>query len=210
MLSACAIIQNRGEHGTGRMVTAHAVNAAAGRCRRGTNEHAFRRHCIRGQSKGWPSNDLSQVLNAAANIAADVIGIVFFEIRRRHDMSMQDAITESGRETLDLRLDAISHVDLRIARHMTVSPSRMLAGRCASLIEQARLREDNERAFRTSSLRHIVFAFDNLLSWSTDVDGRSFEAVARFPRNWRAQRPIYLEHSRAISILLQFPAVARR
>src|SRR5262245_9379576 len=166
------------------MVAAHAVNAAAGRCRRGTHEHPFRRRHIRRHSKGRPSNDLGQILNPAADVAADVIRIVLFEVRRRHRMSMQDAITESGRESFDLRLDAISHVNLRIARHMTISPRRMLARGCTSVIKQARLCEDNKRAFSTSSLRYIVFACDDLLGGPTDVYSRSFETLARFPRNW--------------------------
>ena len=50
---------------------------------------------------------LAQVLGAAVDVAADVVGVVGLEVRRCHDVPRQDEVAEAGGEPLDLGLDPI-------------------------------------------------------------------------------------------------------
>ena len=93
------------------IVTAHAMHTAARRCGRRTDVQSLDRRRIRYEPEGGPRPELPQVLNAAVDVASDIIGIVLFHRSGRHDAACEDAIAKARREALNLRFDAPGHVE---------------------------------------------------------------------------------------------------
>ena len=89
-----------------------------------------------------------------------------------HRVPPDDPVAEAGREPLDLRLDAIRHVDGRSVRHVAVGPRRVRAGRRPARVEQARLREQHERALGETTALHVALRRGDLVERAAEVDGR--------------------------------------
>src|SRR5438067_48511 len=77
----------------------------------------------------WTDEELPEVGDPAVDVAADVVGVMALDVGRTHDVTRQDARSESWGESFDLRLDPLAHVDGRSIRDMAVGPADMLAGR---------------------------------------------------------------------------------
>jgi predicted amidohydrolase len=54
--------------------------------------------------------ELPPILDAAVEVAADVVGVVTRQRRGVHGVAGQNPVAEAGREALDLRLDLGGHV----------------------------------------------------------------------------------------------------
>src|SRR5262249_6547984 len=88
------------------------------------------RGCLVGVEAGdRPRVKLEEILHAAVDVAADVVGIIRLHRRRPKRTAGQDAVAEAWGKALDLSLDRRGHIYIRAVRHMAVSPGGMLAGR---------------------------------------------------------------------------------
>src|SRR5581483_7884688 len=82
---------------------------------------------------------------------------------------------------------------------MTISPRCVLPFRRSQRIEQARLREQNERPFGMLSVSRGTLRGGDFIETPAEVNGSGASAVLRSPRNWLAQRVVHFECPRAVS-----------
>src|SRR5215467_6174695 len=101
---------------------------AGGRGRRADEEAGHRRN-VWAEANDRAGEVLVEILDAAIDVAADVVGVVGLHLDRRQRVARQDALAETRRKALDLRLDARRHVHVRATGHVTVGPDRLLAVR---------------------------------------------------------------------------------
>lgn len=64
------------------------------------------------EGNGRPEQDLADVGDACVDVAANVVWVVPLELRRGTGRAREDAVPEAWGESLDLRLDALGHVDV--------------------------------------------------------------------------------------------------
>src|SRR6266487_1429906 len=86
-----------------------------------------------------PCEQLPEILHATGDIAANIVGVVLLHRRRPKHAARQHAIAKAWRETLDLLLDPLGHVECRAVRNMAVGPGGVLALGRAGRVEQAGL-----------------------------------------------------------------------
>src|SRR6185437_16398205 len=65
-----------GQQCLSREVSAHAVNPATRGCGRGTDEDVLVWRAVGIEADDWSREELAQILDAAIDVAADVIGVV--------------------------------------------------------------------------------------------------------------------------------------
>ena len=126
-----------------RVVPAHPMYAASRRRGGGAEEKAGD-----GGGPGGPAGDgageeLRPVLDAAVDVAANVVGVVPLHSRGRDCMAGEDKITEAGGEPLDLGLDSAGHVYGAAVRDVAVTPCCVLARGGAGGVEEALLGEQD-------------------------------------------------------------------
>ena len=114
-------------------------------------------------------------------------------------MAGEDAISETGRESLDLRFNLIRHIRAAVERNMAVRPERVLTTRRARLIEQTLLRDQHERAIGNFSTHNLAFRRRNFVYAATEMNCSCAPASFGFPWNWLTQRIIDFENSRRMS-----------
>src|SRR2546421_12392763 len=123
------------------METAHAVNAASRRGRRGTEIYPWDGCAIGAQTQYRPRDDLKKISRATVDITTHEIGVAAFEFRTIHHMPRQYAPGKPGSKSLDLTFHVFRHVCRRSIRHVRVSPGNVPAlGRSRS-IKQRWLRQ---------------------------------------------------------------------
>src|ERR1044071_6289815 len=110
-------------------MTAHAVDACARGRRRGADEESRVGRFVRRELRHWTGEELQAVVGAATNIAADVVRVVGLQLYRTRIVPSQHDVAKARRETLELGLDARSHVLGAAMRHVAVDPGRMFPGR---------------------------------------------------------------------------------
>ena len=76
----------------------------------GTDEDVFRGRRVRYKPKRRAREQLRDVHDTASDVATDVVGVIVFKIRGRHDVSLQHAVAKTRSEPLHLVLDTIGHV----------------------------------------------------------------------------------------------------
>src|SRR5712692_1348730 len=115
------------------------MHTSAGRCGGRANKDipdggrvGHRPHCGSGK-------ELGKILDAAIDVAADVIGIVLLKGKWVHYMSCQHTVAKARGKAFDLRFNALGHIECRAMRNMAVYPQGMLACWCPCRIEQALL-----------------------------------------------------------------------
>src|SRR5258708_31856656 len=99
------------------------MNTAAGRCRARPEEDSGVGRGVWVQCRKRPRNSLQERVRAAADIAADEVRVVLFQLRCTHRVAREDAIAKTGRETLDLFLDSLRHIVGRSVGHVAISPT---------------------------------------------------------------------------------------
>src|SRR5213078_3696090 len=156
-----------------REISAHSVHTSTGWCRCGAEINTVNRGRIRTKARDRSREQLRDILRAAVDVAADEIGIMPLKIGGKPYLSRQDALAKTGRETLDLILDPLRHVDFAAVGNMTISPRGMLTGRGARCIEQARLHDEDERLFAHLAAPRCSFRYGDLVHRSANVHGRS-------------------------------------
>src|SRR5258708_1933127 len=98
---------------------------------------------------------LSEIGDAAGDVAAHVVLVVRLKVTRRHAVSREDAIAKAGGEALDLALNHTRHIERRAARYVAVGPSSVLSGRSTGRIEQALLGDEYKGAFGMDVAPHF-------------------------------------------------------
>src|SRR5438093_10438566 len=146
----------------------------------------------------WTDEELPEVGDPAVDIAADVVGVVALDVGRAHDMTRENARSESWGESFDLRLDPLAHLAGRSIRDMAVGPADMLAGRCARRVGHGGLSEDHERPLRDAARGDRVLGRDDLVECAADMDGAGLPAGWRAPGDGAIESPVDLEHARPI------------
>src|SRR6185437_3120788 len=131
-----------------------------------------------------------------------------FHVGRGHHRSRQNALSEAGSETFDLIFNAFQHVNSAAIGHMTIGPSRVLAGGRASGIKQGRLREQDEWPLDYPSLRRSALRLSDFFQCAANVYSSGAGTFARVPWHRAIERPVDLEHARAITIILKNASLA--
>src|SRR5579859_5818150 len=126
-----------------------------------------------------------------------------FHVGRGHHRSRQNAFPETGSETLDLIFNAFQHVDSAAIGRMTIGPRCVLASGRASGIKQRRLREQDKWPFGYLSLRRSALRFSDFFQRAADVYSSGAGTFGRVPWHRAVERPVHLEHARAITIILK-------
>src|SRR6266568_7659689 len=114
-------------------------------------------------------------------------------------MAGENAISETGRESLDLRFNLIRHIRAAIERDMAVRPERMLTTRRARFIEQTLLRDQHERALGNFSTHNLEFRRRDFVNAPSDMNCSCATASFGFPWDRLTQRIIDFENSRRVS-----------
>ena len=114
-------------------------------------------------------------------------------------MTDEDAIAETGRESLDLRFDLIRHIRAAAEWNMTVRPERLLTTRRARFIEQTLLRDQHERALGNFSSRNLAFRRGNFVYAAAEMNCACVTTGFGFPWDRLIQRIINFENSRPVS-----------
>src|SRR5215831_1561803 len=111
-------------------------------------------------------------------------------------MAGDNTIAKTGSESLNLRFDLIRHINIAAKWNMAVSPKRVLAARCARLIEQTLLRDQHKRALGNFSARYLALRRRNFVYVSAEMDCSRTTTSFGFPRDRFTQRVIDFENSR--------------
>ena len=114
-------------------------------------------------------------------------------------MAGENAIAETGSESLDLRFNALRHIDLAVEWNMAVRPERVLTTRRARFIEQTLLRDQHKRAFGNFSPRNVALSCGDFIDATSEMNCAGATAGFRFPRDRLTQRIIDFENSRRVS-----------
>src|SRR5512132_2401274 len=110
-------------------------------------------------------------------------------------MAGQNTIAKTGSESLDLRLDALRHVELAVEGNMAVRPERVLTTRRSRFIEQTLLRDQHERALGNFSAQNFAFRRRNFIDCAAEMNCACATAGFRFPWDRLTQRIIDFENS---------------
>src|ERR1017187_3377444 len=154
--------------------------------------------------------ELPQIHRSSADVSAYKISVHAFQRCRSEHPPRQNAIAESRRETLDLRLQAVQHVELRTVGHMAISPCGMFPLRSARRVEQTGLRQQNKWALGMVSMPHGFLRRSNLLQSASQMYGCGAQAFGGPPRNRARQGVVNFEDAGAVTILLQLTPVRGR
>lgn len=158
-----------------------------------------------------PAHELPQILAAAADVAAHVVGVVAFEIGRAAAVAGEDALSKPGREGLYVRFDGFAHlvrIDPLAHRHVAIGPGCVNARGAAAGIDHGRLRENEKRGFTLRTPAVIFLRASDGLVGGCHVHGGGEPCLRRRPRNGSVQRPIHLEHAWPIPVGAQAAAIA--
>src|SRR5215203_2792554 len=94
-------------------VAAHSVDAAAGGRRAGAEVEASVGRRVGVVTWDGAGEELSEVVGAAADVAADHVRVVSFELDGVDGVARADEVAEAGCEPLDLRLYPLGHIHVR-------------------------------------------------------------------------------------------------
>ena len=187
---------------------AHPVDSAPGRCRRRTEEE-IRCTGLVGQS-GWSEEELAHRHGSAADIATKQVRIHPLEDCRRRYMAGQNTIAKAWRKTLNLRLNARSHVHGGSIRDVAIGPERVLTQRSARWIKKRWLRRQHKGPLGMMSLHYRTLRIGDLIERAAEMNGDGAPALCRLPRDRLGKRIVNLEDSRSGFEPLHQHAEARR
>src|SRR5215207_380708 len=193
---------------SGGEVPTHAVHTHSGRRRGRADIEPLRRRRVRVESGHGPGEELSEIHDAAVDVAAHQVGVESFEVRRSHRVLGQDALLEARGEAFDLGLDPPCHVEGRAVGDVAVGPNGMLARRRAGRVEEALLRQQHERSLGMLAAPHGGFTGGDLLQRASEVDGPGPQALDGPPGDRAVEREIYLEDAGTVTVILEGAPVA--
>ena len=158
------------QHGSRCMIAAHPVDAGAGRGGGGAEKEPGVGGGVGIRPGHGPREHLAQVLHAADDVAADVVGVVVREIGGRGRVHGEDRVAEARGKALDLVEDGAGHVDRGAVGDVAVGPERVLVFRGARWIEKAGLGHEHERFLAVPAFPGIALARGDLLERAADVN----------------------------------------
>ena len=195
----------RSQSTLGGQVAAHPVDSASGRRGRRADVVAGQRDRV--QAGRGAEKHLPEIVQAAADVAADKIGIAGFQLWSREHRARQNQLVEAGSKALDLRFHRIGHGSFASIGNVTVGPGRVTSQWSARGIEKTRLRQQHIRFARKRPAPDLGFAARNLLEGSTQVYRARASAIGREPWDRSRQRPIHFASPRPITEARQSPLV---
>src|SRR5262249_49839203 len=188
-------------------ITAHTVDSSSRRRRRRTDVKTSNRRRVKRSSR--PQKQLTNIRSASAYVSSYQVRVVSLKISRRHHASLQNELSKTGSESLDLILYPRGHIESRTVRHVTVAPRHVSAFGCARRIKQRRLGYENKRSLGVLASFKRGFRLGNLVERTSNVNRSRSIALVRLPGNRTRQRPVQFERRRSISVPLQLEPVAR-
>ena len=178
------------------MVAAHAVDTTAGRRGgRAKVEVGSGGAVLTGRGA---EDKLSGRDGAAADVAADEVGVGSLEAGGRGDVASENGAGETGSEALDLGFEAREHVFGAAVRHVAVGPGDVLAGGRAGGIEEGGLGEQDEGTRGGAAGGHGGLGGGDLLEGAAEVNGGGKGAVGRGPGDGSGEGVVDLEDSGAV------------
>ena len=192
------------------VITAHAVHTAARRRGSRTQINARQWRTVRRRTKDWSRNQLRQICCAAVDVAACQIWIRFLEISSTHFVAGEDAIAKTGSESLDLRLNALRHVDLAVEWNMAVRPKRVLPARGASFVKKTLLRDQHKRTFGNFPARNVALSSGAFIDAASEMNCAGAAACFGFPWNRTIQGIVDFENPRCVPKRFQSAAIPGR
>src|SRR5262245_31901667 len=126
---------------------------------------------------------MPEIVGAAADVAAEEIGVRLPHFASARGVASQDAIAKARCEALNLTLDRFSHVAHRPVWDVTIGPERLLALGCSRGIEQTLLRDEHKGTVRMTTGGDRVFAFGNFFHAPTEMQRAGCAAILCAPRN---------------------------
>ena len=106
---------------------------------------------------GGAPEEVSEIHDAAVDVAANEICVHAFEVCRREGAARENGLAEPWGKAFDLVFDCFKHVRLRTIRDVAISPSDMPAGRGTRRIEQGGLSQQNKRVVGILAASHEPF-----------------------------------------------------
>src|SRR5258708_40237582 len=175
--------------------------ATAGWCGGRADVEAFIGRGIGCWRNGWACEHLREVLHASIDITADVVGVVALHLHRAGGMPGQDTFAKAGGEALNLGLDALAHIDGRAVGDVAVCPHCLFASRGAGVIEEALLREQDERLFGMLSTPDRAFGSCDFFECSATLDGSGSPARLGSAGNGAVEPQVELEDARPVTVV---------
>ena len=120
------------QNGVSGVISAHSVDAAAGRGGGRTEIHPFLWGPIGDYAERRSGEHLPEMVSSARDSSSDQIRVHFFQLRGQGDLSRQDSFTETRGKTIDLSFHDLRQVPVRPERHMSIGPEHLLPGRRSS------------------------------------------------------------------------------
>src|ERR1700732_278308 len=136
---------------------------------------------------------LAEIEGAAGDVAADEVGVHFFEGGGGKDAAGENAIAESGSEALDLRFECFEHVDGGTVGDVAVGPGGVLPCRGAGRIEEAGVREQDERALGVASVPRFLFGGSDFRGTPAEMHSGGAQAFLGAPGDGILQGVVNLE-----------------
>src|SRR5690606_27405328 len=192
------------------IVAGHTVYAAAGRRGAGAEEEARNGRAIRVDPGDRTVKVLQQVLGAAVDVAADIVGIVAGQLGRRIGVAGQNGVAKAGSVALDLCFDGRRHVGGRAVGHVAVSPGDVPPGRGAAGVEVRRLHEEHVGALRVLPAPDGQLAGSDLGQAAAQMHGAAGGHRTVTPGYRLAQGVVDLEGAGAVAVAFKLAAVAGR
>src|SRR5262245_32718647 len=153
---------------------------------------------------------MPEVVGAAADVAAEQIGVRLPHFASAHGVASEDTIAKARRETLDLALDRFSHAALRTVWNVTIGPERLAALRRSRGIEQTLLCDEHTGTVRMTTSGHRVFAFGNFFHAATEMERAGCAAIVCTPRHRGGECVIDLKNPRRVRKVRQATTVRCR
>src|SRR5689334_17657852 len=131
--------------------------------------------------------DLREICRSARDVTAHIVVVALLHVRRIHHAPRDDAIAKARRESLDLILDSLRHVDAGTMRYMRIRPERVSPGRRTHVVEAARLHHEHVWPFLDPPLPRRTLARRDLLHRAAEMKRSCLAAFGRGPRHRLAQ-----------------------
>ena len=177
------------------------------------DEHRYRpgADAIRVERRPRPEDELADVLDPAVDVAADVVRVV----RLHRGRARASRGRGSGRGSPGAKRSTCASIrsvmsTVEPGGHVAVRPGRRLARRRPRRVPRRVLDEQHVRPLRVAAGGDLRLRRGDLVERAAEVDRRRPARPLGGPRDRAVERPVDLEHARAVAEPLGAPAAPRR